>query len=110
MLWSHDGVDGTRVAARQVLRAVTISLLSRAADFSGCQGGLSFISLFNTASGLPHFPVSLNFRISSCAIRDRSAKSASLSSGSATTSFGRKLARAARPSDTVCILVRLGFG
>jgi hypothetical protein len=33
-----------------------------------------------------------------------------LSSGSATTSFGRKLARAARPSDTVCILVRLGLG
>ena len=41
MLWSHDGVDGTRVAARQVLRAVTISLLSRAADFSG-SGRLEF--------------------------------------------------------------------
>ena len=51
--------------------------------------------------------VHFNFRISICAIRDRSAKSASLSSGSCTTSFGRKLARTACPSDTVCILFRV---
>ena len=109
MLWSHDGVDGTRVAARQVSEPLQYRYY-RGQRTLVVRGGLSFISLFNTASGLPHFPVSLNFRISSCAIRDRSAKSASLSSGSATTSFGRKLARAARPSDTVCILVRLGLG
>ena len=65
-----------------------------------------FFSEYTFAQTTVHF----NFRISICAIRDRSAKSASLSSGSCTTSFGRKLVRTARPSDTVCILVGSGLG